>query len=243
MKYNDFIKKEILNKINTGQSKKSLSKEYGISRSTIKYWNDHKERKSNDFNLADINMNSYSYILGMYLGDGYIDKMRRTYRLRIFLDSRQDLVIEECIKNLKILFPNNKINFYKFKDNYVSIRVYSNNIPILFPHIGSGAKHNRNIEFEDFQKNNIIKKSLMIGLFHTDGSFYMAKDKYPRYMFTNKSKQIIDIFCECLKEYEIYPKIRIRKNGIYDVQIQNKKDVNTLYSILGEKYTKKFFML
>jgi hypothetical protein len=37
---------------------------------------------------------AYAYLLGLYLGDGYIDRMPRTYRMRIFQDQRYVLLIE-----------------------------------------------------------------------------------------------------------------------------------------------------
>lgn len=134
--------------------------------------------------------------------------MKRTWRLRIYLDSRQDLVIDETIKNLKILFPNNKINKIKFSDNGLYITLYSNNIHKLFPQHDDGLKSNRKIELTNEQKNIIDNNSLMKGLFHSDGSFYVATKKYPRYQFTNKLKNIINIFSECLVNNGINPKKR-----------------------------------
>ena len=37
---------------------------------------------------------AYAYLLGLYLGDGYIDRMPRTYRMRIFQDQRYVVLIE-----------------------------------------------------------------------------------------------------------------------------------------------------
>jgi len=195
--------------------------------------------KDNEIDIDIIDKKSYSYILGLYLGDGYINKMKRTYRLRIFLDSRQDLVIKECEENLKKLFPDNKIAILKTIYNSVIISVYSNFIPIIFPQHGLNKKHERNIKLEEFQKIILISDFFMKGLFHSDGSFYLSKNSYPRYIFTNKSKQIIEMFSDCLLEKGITSRIRKRMNEIYDIQIQNKKDVENLYPILGEKYIEK----
>ena len=241
MKYAEHLKNEIIDKINKGGNKKSISRKYNIPRSTIRYWHETKDiKKEGKIEISNIDPISYSYILGVYLGDGHIDKMKRTYRLRIALDSRQDLVIEECAKNLEILFPSNKIKIDKIKNtNSVIIKVYSSCLPTIFPQYGKGAKHNRNIILTDEQEKIIINDKLMLGLFHTDGSFFVVNGKYPRYQFTNKSKQILDIFGKCLIYYGITPKIRKRKNGVYDIQIQNRKDFDKLYDVLGEKYNMK----
>lgn len=79
----------------------------------------------------------------------------------------------------------------------------------------------------------------MKGLFHSDGSYFVALSKYPRYQFTNRSENLIEIFSECMIRNGITPRIRKRKNGIYDIQIQNKNDVGIMYNIVGEKYKNK----
>lgn len=244
--YSNEIIFDVINEINKGESKKYISEKYNISRGTIYYWLKNPNKKTKLINIDDIfiniNKQSYSYILGVYLGDGYIDKISRTYRLRIALDSRQDLVIKDCIKHLSILFPDNKINFNKVKNtNLCNISIHSNLLPIIFPHLGKGKKHERDIILTEQQILNINSNYLMKGLFHTDGSFYIAINKYPRYQFTNMSKDIINMFNDCLLNVGITAKIIQRKNGIYNILIQNKKNVKILYYILGEKYINKVF--
>jgi hypothetical protein len=246
-KYNNELIENVIKDINNGKSKSSISIKYNIPKTTIKYWYNNKideKKEKNKINFSTLDYNSYSYILGIYLGDGYINKMNRTWRLRIFLDKRQNLVIDECIKNLKILFPDNKISIIKTKHNYVIINLYSNKLPELFPHLGKGEKYKRKIEFNDKQINIINYDKLMRGLFHSDGSFYIADNKYPRYQFTNKSIDLINIFKFCMIRNGLIPKYRKRKNKIYDIQIQKRSDVDKLYPYLGEKYyIKKFVSL
>jgi hypothetical protein len=245
-KYNIELIEKIIKEINSGKSKFSISKKYNIPRGTIMYWykNDIGKQcniKNKKVDLLNLDKDAYSYILGVYLGDGYINKMERTWKLRFFLDSRQTLVIDECVKNLKKIFIKNKVSILTTKYNYIIIYLYSNYIPNLFPHLGEGEKYKRKIELNEFQINIINYDKLMKGLFHSDGSFYIASGKYPRYQFTNKSIDLINIFKFCMIRNNIIPKYRQRKNGIYDIQIQNKKDVNKLYPILGEKYYNKKF--
>lgn len=240
-KYDIKLIDNIITEIENGNSKLSLSKKYNIPRGTINYWCKNKDKNISEkpIDILDLDSISYSYILGVYLGDGHINKMLRTYRLRFFLDSRQDLVIEECVKHLKILFPSNSVNVISTKYNYVIITLYSNNIPYIFPQHGKGEKYKRKIKLNDKQKKIIKYNQLMKGLFHSDGSYFIALSKYPRYQFTNKSKDLIDLFGKCLIKNNITPKIRKRKNGIYDIQIQNKKDVSIMYKLVGEKYKTK----
>jgi predicted AlkP superfamily phosphohydrolase/phosphomutase len=93
---------------------------------------------------------SYSYILGLYLGDGYINLSERTYRLRIALDTKYQKVIKECEDNLIILFPNNKVNNIIRKETTTYVYVYSNKLPLLFPQHGVGKKSSRKIELFDW---------------------------------------------------------------------------------------------
>ncbi|MFK5282078.1 hypothetical protein ACI3PL_21220, partial [Lacticaseibacillus paracasei] len=55
------------------------------------------------------------------------------------------------------------------------------------------------------------------------------------YNFTNKSKDIIDIFTNCLDSIGISYGTRIKKNEIWVVQIQKTSEVKKLLSILGDK--------
>ena len=59
--------------------------------------------------LDENKIKAYSYILGLYLGDGYINKTARTYRLRIALDKKYSQLNSFAKMNLQTLFPSNKI--------------------------------------------------------------------------------------------------------------------------------------
>lgn len=48
---------------------------------------------------------TYAYLLGLYVGDGSIVKMRRVYRLRVSLDAKYLNIIECCVQALKNAFP------------------------------------------------------------------------------------------------------------------------------------------
>lgn len=84
---------------------------------------------------------SYAYILGWYLGDGYINETPRTYRLRIYSTGHHFNTIEMIKKNLAILFPKNDISVLKQKKaNCVEVYVHSNMLKSLFPQYGKGKK-------------------------------------------------------------------------------------------------------
>jgi hypothetical protein len=160
----------------------------------------------NNFNpkhyLVDNNLkNVYSYVLGLYLGDGYIIKTKRTYRLRIYNTVEYDNLNGYIINNLQKIFIKNKVNYVNFK-SYLSIYVYSNKLPILFPQYGSGKKQDRKIELLDWQKEIINYKYLFAGLMHSDGSIYFDR-KYKMCDFTNYSEDILNIYKLCLENLNL----------------------------------------
>jgi hypothetical protein len=52
---------------------------------------------------------NYAYLLAMYLGDGSIDRLPRTWRLRITLDLAWPGVINECKNSVGAILPSNRI--------------------------------------------------------------------------------------------------------------------------------------
>jgi hypothetical protein len=199
-----------------------------------------KERLENDEYRE-----AYYYILGQYLGDGCVSKYARTYRLRIFASITHLGIIDEVTKCLKMIFPSNSIGFSR-KPGCLEISVYSNMIPIMFPHIGDGRKHDRKIELSEFQKQHIQNgaRFLLRGLFHSDGCYYRQRilrdgSEIMNYSFCNKSKDIHAIYQMALEicgiGYSYHRKTKdddsISITGIY-----KKTDVDAAFSIMGSKY-------
>jgi hypothetical protein len=57
----------------------------------------------------------YAYLLGMYLGDGYINRMPKCERLRITCDAKYPGIVKEVKQNLRDLMPENKVGVIKKK--------------------------------------------------------------------------------------------------------------------------------
>ena len=54
----------------------------------------------------DLDQPAYAYLLGLYLGDGFISAMRRgVFRLRVVLDVRYPGIIEECATAIGAVGP------------------------------------------------------------------------------------------------------------------------------------------
>ena len=87
--------------IGTGLSDYEIGRRTGASRSSIQRWRTHgapTRDRGNDTrrDWRPTNPASYSYLLGIYLGDGYINEASATPVLEISLDSRYPGIVEEC---------------------------------------------------------------------------------------------------------------------------------------------------
>ncbi len=77
---------------------------------------------------------SYAHLLGMYLGDGSIDPMPRTWRLRIALDMAWPQIVSECASSMQAVFPDNRIMSYRAEagSRCGVVSVYSKQLVCLF---------------------------------------------------------------------------------------------------------------
>ena len=149
----------------------------------------------------------YSYLLGLYLGDGCISQgPRGVYRLRVFLDRAYPLIVEECVAAMSLVMPASKASVYPSRDEHMSVvSSWSKHWPCLIPQHGSGLKHRRTIRLEPWQRRIADRHPthLLRGLIHSDGTRGLNTIKhpkrtysYPRYQFSNRSADIRTIFCE-----------------------------------------------
>lgn len=216
-----------------------IAKYLNLDRSTVrKYSIFSRYPESISYNLNTIptdKIKYYAYLLGLYLGDGYINKTERTYRLRLALNSVHHLdVIERAKKRLGMIFPNNKIGIVNVTgSNCINLSVYSSSLVNLFPQHGVSFKHTRSINITDEQEKIIheYKDYLLCGLHDSDGCKYTDRgNEY--YQFTNISNDIISIYLNCLSKndikYRLYPK---------NVRVRRKEDVEKIASILQTCYS------
>jgi hypothetical protein len=147
----------------------------------------------------------YTYLLGLYLGDGCIVRVGRVYRLCVVLDRRYPRIISECRHAMKEVMPSSKVNTHrKGEDRADYVVSYSKAWPCLFPQHGPGRKHRRHIALTTWQWDLVETdpRPLLRGLIHSDGCRHLntirhpnKTYRYPRYEFTNKSQDIKRIFC------------------------------------------------
>jgi DNA-binding transcriptional regulator WhiA len=237
-----------------GFNNSEISRQLDIPRRTIIDWvsgkiklNESSKEKRKNFNPLDYlkdKKEAYSYILGLYLGDGYINKTEKSWRIRFFLDYKYDKLNDFATEELQKVFPNNKINILNHKNtkgnsSYITLYTCSVLIEKLFPQIGKGKKHERKIELTDWQKEIIDYKFLLKGLFHSDGSYYKQTNSNSFYYnFSNLSKDIIEIFCECCNKINVECKFchtLVRGKKKYTANVRKQQFVEKLHGIIGDK--------
>jgi hypothetical protein len=178
----------------------------------------------------------------MYLGDGSIDRMRRTWRLRISLDSRWPGIARECVNAMQAVFSENRVLLYTpdARSRCVVAVVYSNHLVCLFPQHGPGPKHRRAIELATWQTDLVREESgqFLRGLIHSDGCRFTnrvrAGDKtyaYPRYNFTNASSDIRDLFTSTCDQLGI----EWRQMNARNISIARRESVARLDRFVGPK--------
>jgi hypothetical protein len=182
---------------------------------------------------------AYAYLLGLYLGDGLISRQRRTYRLRIFQDQRYTLLIG---------LARSAIARVKGQDvervgvvqglGCVAVSSHWNHWPCVFPQHGPGMKHQRAIRLAEWQREIVGRypRQLLRGLVHSDGCRVMNRVQngryaYPRYLFTNTSGDILQIFrdaCDAIG-------VPHRNSRLDTISVARREGVAVLDAFIGPK--------
>jgi len=181
----------------------------------------------------------YVYLLGMYLGDGYIvANAKGVYRLRIYLDMRYPGIISECAEAMRAVMPNNRVDVRQTRPTHNCMQVgsWSRSWPCLFPQHGPGMKHTRPIVLANWQKELVNRdpRPLIRGMIHSDGCRVINKSmayEYLRYMFSNESRDIRNIFKDACNQLGI-PYQQSRHNAI---SIARREGIEILDSFVGPK--------
>lgn len=160
-----------------------------------------------DHQFGDIAPKPYSYLLGLYLGDGCISRLGRVWSLGITLDKKYPAIIARCRQAIDMLMPGQRAGIVN-RVGCVDVYLLSKHWPCLFPQHGPGKKHDRRIVLEPWQQAIVDKqtKEFVLGLIHSDGCRVVANDRgvaSVRYHFSNMSEDIIGLFTAALDRLEI----------------------------------------
>jgi hypothetical protein len=231
-----------------GLSSGAIAERLGIPRGTVKDWMSgrlpHAWNRWDHQCCAECGRNPhrfeelpgiYSYLLGLYLGDGSIATHPRAFKLRIMLDARYPGIIAEAISAMGRVLPASKVNTWSRPKGDVEVYAYSMAWPCLFPQHGPGKKHLRRIRLADWQEVLVRREPhlLLRGLIHSDGCRFMNTGRgwsYPRYSFTNLSPDIRQIFRDACDLLGLH-----WTNSGAVVYVSRKADVDTMDRFVGPK--------
>jgi len=180
----------------------------------------------------------YVYLLGLYLGDGYLAAHPRgVYRLRISLDARHVNIANECCEAMRTVMPGSRVGRVRGRGNCLEIYSYSKAWPCLFPQHGAGRKHHRLIQLHEWQLRLVddSPEPLLRGLIHSDGCRFQNTGRkgwsHPRYDFQNESADIRAIFCDACDRLGL----RWTESGGNRIYVSRKADVAKLDEFVGPK--------
>jgi hypothetical protein len=185
---------------------------------------------------------SYVYLLGLYLGDGCLLKHPRgVYRLHISLDARHPQIAEECLAAMALVMPASRASMKRDRRwRMLNLVSYSQHWPHLFPQHGAGMKHKRQIALEPWQQRVVDRHPgrLLRGLIHSDGCRVTNTIRhpkktysYPRYFFSNRSRDIQQIFCDACDRLDI----AWRQDGPWNISVARKEAVAIMDRHVGPK--------
>jgi hypothetical protein len=120
----------------------------------------------------------------------------------------------------------------------VAVSAHWSHWPCLFPQHGPGRKHQRPIVLADWQSAIVeaYPRQLLRGLIHSDGCrvinrVWGDRYRYPRYLFTNTSKDILQIFrdaCDAIG-------VEHRNSKANTISVARRNSVASLDAFIGPK--------
>ena len=188
----------------------------------------------------------YSYLLGLYLGDGHVAQPNRSYQLRIVLDGIYPLIIDECADAIaECVRPRGVYRRTVRGSRGIIVETSSKHLVEAFPQAGVGPKHKRPIVLWPWQRLMVdeFPEEFLRGLIHSDGcrvinrfktklpSGKVAEYAYPRYFFSNLSADIRGLFCEYCERLGV----RWTQSNHRNISVSHRKSVAILDGFIGPK--------
>ena len=196
-----------------GMSDYAVARATGVTRQTVFRWRHHGFERVRGDAVWIVEGAPYAYLLGLYLGDGYLSKGPRAAAatLDIACDPQYVSVLEEASHAIASTFPGPPVRRHAIAGgNCVRLRITHPALVSAFPQHAPGKKHQRRIALEAWQLAITERHTpeFLRGLIHSDGSRCINRFKtrlpsgrvaayeYVRYFFTNYSADIRRLFCE-----------------------------------------------
>ncbi|MFI2349107.1 transcriptional regulator [Streptomyces sp. NPDC019443] len=244
-----------------GRSLNSVSRQTGISRAAIREWRTRIDPLPRMLSQSapcprclpapgvPADAAAYSYLLGLYLGDGCISAQPRGgYQLRIACAEAWPGLIDRCRAAISAVRPEDRVYALQ-RQGCVTVTSYGRHWPWLFPQHGPGKKHERHIALESWQQQIIDAHQwdFIRGLIHSDGCRITnwtektiggerKRYEYPRYFFTNTSIDIIKLFTNALDIVGVEWKSARTGRAAQNISVARRASVALMDLHVGPKY-------
>lgn len=240
----------VLRLVTEGLTDRQVALQSGVSRHTVQRWRTGRvsiarRRELEEHRTRPVDERAYSYLLGIYLGDGALSWTARSFQLVVTMDALYPAVARECALAIARTLPVQVGWRTPRKARMVVLTAGSQDWPNLFPQHGPGKKHQRKIELVPWQLviTHRYTPEFLRGLIHSDGSRCInrfsvklpsgrvGRYAYPRYFFTNYSADIRRIFCDHCELLGI----RWTQSNARNISVSHRESVAILDSFIGPK--------
>ncbi len=241
-----------------GHTDRETSRRTGVPVSTIRLWRQRGLSKSAKLALRtgelcatcgaephdfeSLPHETYAYLLGVYLGDGYVCRWGKSWALRIALDEAYPGIVESCCDAIEQIRGGHRPRPRPdIRTACIRVDATWRQWLCLFPQHGPGCKHRRKIELVDWQHRIVDEapEAFLRGLIHTDGwrgvnrVHVKGKDyAYPRYQFSNRSDDIRKLFTDTCDKLGV----KWRPWTRYHISVAQRESVALLDSFIGPKF-------
>ncbi|MEV7191719.1 helix-turn-helix domain-containing protein [Streptomyces sp. NPDC093510] len=255
------VRQKALTLLRGGAKNADVSRRLNLPLGTISYWRHMDRAKRGECpgghdprcprcDGRDLDKAAYSYLLGLYLGDGHIIQYsgHRVPSLTITCGDTWPGLMDDCEHAMRTVFPANSVCRVR-RAGCQNIKVYSNHLWCMFPQHGPGKKHERKIALEPWQQEIVDAHpwEFVRGLVHSDGCRITnwttrlvrgerKRYEYPRYFFTNKSDDIRELFTGTLDTLGIAWTHCTRHGNPYNISVARKASVALMDTHVGPKH-------
>jgi hypothetical protein len=188
---------------------------------------------------------AYSYLLGLYLGDGWLTLGRKdVFALNIACCDDWPGLLAAAKSAMSAVMPASKV-FGVQRIGMTEVKSTSKHWTCLFPQHGPGRKHTRRIELAEWQRVIVERYpgDFARGLFHSDGYRGVNRVRrtwggvehwyeYPRYLFVNNSADILWLCGQTLDQLGV----AWRFSKPNTISVARREAVARLDEFVGPKY-------
>lgn len=255
------VRQHALSLLRSGSKNADVARQLNVPLGTFSYWL-HMDRakrgecpgshdpKCPRCDGRALDEGAYTYLLGLYLGDGHISHYsgHRVPSLMITCGDTWPGLMDDAERAMRIVFPDNQVCRVR-RIGCHNVKVYSKHLECLFPQHGPGKKHERPIVLEAWQQEIVDAHpwDFIRGLVHSDCCRNMnwttrlvggerKRYEYPRYWFTNVSDDIRQLYTDTLDKLGVEWKHCTRTGKHYNISIARRDSVALMDAHVGGKY-------